>query len=560
MVIDFREKINFLKDLIAKKSRHSLSLKLIIAIGILVLTGSSIFWYMIIIRSEQEFLNNSIRQTAAYTAMIEKSIFINMHARQIGTIQDTIEIMGTSENIMNMKVYNLKGEVRFSSDRTMIGKKIDINASCRLCHTNPSKPHETLKMHNSSMWTIIKGDDGRVLRFLRPIVNQKSCYTAACHYHPADKKILGIMETDYSLSSIDRTLRRQKIETLIFGIIFTFFFCIVLCIILWKILIKPIQLLAEGMQRVSQGDLNHRVEIKTRDEMGMLAETFNSMTRELRNARQKLENWAKELEAEVAKKTEEIRRGQEQLIHTEKLASLGRMAAGVAHEINSPLTGIVTFAHLMLKRIPPENKMDREDLEVIIEQAERCSKIIKGLLGFSRAIPAERTDIDINDTIRHALEIIQNQAKFHNIKIITDLSPDLPLIVGDASQLQQVFMNLLINAADAMNDRGQITIATRLTTEEDKEFIEIEFTDTGPGIPEEHMGKLFEPFFTTKPVGKGTGLGLAVSHGIVRKHGGHIKVKSAPGKGTSFFIRLPKATRGPDTGGSIQGSYPKNLL
>ncbi|VAX26562.1 hypothetical protein MNBD_NITROSPIRAE02-1300 [hydrothermal vent metagenome] len=558
MFFDFKGKINFLKDLIAKKSRHSLSLKLIVAIGILVLTGSSIFWYMIIIRGEQEFLNNSIRHTAAYTAMIEKSIFINMHTRQVGTIQDTIETIGSSEDVKNIKIYNLQGEVRFSSDRKMIGKKIDINSSCRLCHTNPDRPHETLKMQDNSMWTIIKDDHGRVLRFLRPIVNQKSCYTASCHQHKPDKKILGILETDYSLSGIDSTLRKQKIETLTFGIIFTFFFCIVLCIILWKILINPLQLLAEGMQRVSKGDLNHRVDIKTRDELGMLAETFNSMTRELRNARQKLENWAKELEAEVAKKTEEIRRGQEQLIHTEKLASLGRMAAGVAHEINSPLTGIVTFAHLMLKRTPPENKMDREDLEVIIEQAERCSKIIKGLLGFSRAIPAERADIDINNTIRHTLEIIQNQAKFHNIKIITDLSPDLPRIVGDASQLQQVFMNLLINAADAMNDRGQITIATRQITEDGKEFIEIEFTDTGPGIPEEHMSKLFEPFFTTKPVGKGTGLGLAVTHGIVRKHGGHIKVKSTLGKGTSFLIRLPRPTEETDVD-KTQGSSPKEL-
>ncbi len=548
MVIDFKEKIDFLKDLIAKKSRHSLSLKLIVAIGILVLTGSSIFWYMIIIRGEQEFLNNSIRYTAAYTAMIEKSIFTNMHARQVGTIQETIEVIGSSEDVISIDVYNLLGEVRFSSDRAMVGRKIDVDTSCRLCHTDPERPGETLKMKGGSMWTIKKGDGGRVLKFLRPVVNQESCYTASCHYHPPDRKILGILETDYSLANIDGTLRRQKIETLTFGIIFTFFFCIVLCIILWKILIRPLQLLAEGMERVSKGDLDHRVEIKTRDEMGMLAETFNSMTRELRSARQRLENWAKELEAEVAKKTEEIRRGQEQLIHTEKLASLGRMAAGVAHEINSPLTGIVTFAHLMLQRIPPENKMDREDLEVIIEQAERCSKIIKGLLGFSRAIPAERADVDVNDTIRHTLDIIRNQAKFHNIKIETDLSPDLPLITGDASQLQQVFMNLLINAADAMNDKGRIRIATRPVTEDGSEFIEIEFTDSGPGIPEEHMGKLFEPFFTTKPVGKGTGLGLAVSHGIVRKHGGQIRVESALGKGTSFFIRLPRAAKGTDGG------------
>ncbi len=544
MLIDVKGKINFLKDLIAKKSRHSLSLKLIVAIGILVLTGSSIFWYMIIIQGEQEFLNNSIRHTATYTAMLEKSIFINMHARQVGSIQETIEVMGTSENIKDIRVYNLEGKVQFSKNKELIGREPGNASLCKLCHSDVSRPRETLEMKDNSIWTIIKDSDkGRMLALLRPIRNQKSCYTAPCHYHPPGRKVLGILEADYSLSNIDEALRRQKIATLTFGIILTFFCCFVLCIILWKIIIKPLNLLAEAMKRVSQGDLDVRIDIRTRDEMGMLAETFNSMIKELKSARQKLENWAKELEEEVARKTEEIKRGQEQLIHTEKLASLGRMAAGVAHEINSPLTGIVTFAHLMLKRLPPENKMDREDLEVIIEQAERCSKIIKGLLGFSRAIPAERADIDINDTLRHTLEIVQNQAKFHNVKIITDLSPGLPLVKGDASQLQQVFMNMLINAADAMNDRGQITIATREVTEDGKEYLEIEFTDTGPGIPEEHLGRLFEPFFTTKPVGKGTGLGLAVSHGVVKKHGGHIKVKSTPGKGTSFFIRLPKQGR-----------------
>ena len=551
MDINLKIYVKFLKDLLAKKSRHSLSLKLIVAIGVLALTGSAIFWYTIIMRAEEALLNTSVRHARVYTDIIEKSIFVNMHAHQIGTIQEAIEVIGTSENVKDIKIYNLQGEVHFSNDSRMIGKKIDVESpSCRLCHNDPSRPRETLKLleQQGAVWTIIKGsDNSRVLKLARPIVNQKTCSTSACH--PSNKKILGILETDYSLSDIDNTLRRQKIATLSFGVVFSIFFFVVLCIILWKIIIKPLHLLAEGMEHVSRGDLDHRIEIKTQDEMGMLADTFNSMTRELKSARQKLENWAKELEAEVARKTEEIKRGQEQLIHTEKLASLGRMAAGVAHELNSPLTGIVTFAHLMLKRVPPQNKMDREDLEVIIEQAERCSKIIKGLLGFSRAISAERADIDINNTIRQALEIIQNQAKFHNIQIITNLSPDLPPIEGDVSQLIQVYMNLLINAADAMNDRGQITIATRRISEEGREFIEIEFTDTGSGIPEEHLNRIFEPFFTTKPAGKGTGLGLAVSHGIIRRHGGHIKVKSTPGKGTSFFIRLPITEKGAEDKG-----------
>ncbi len=540
---DFSNNIEFIRDLIARKSRNSLSSKLLVAIGTLILIGSTIFWYMIIVRGERMFLQNTVEHAETYTEMIEKTLFANMHALQTGAIQQTIETIGTSRNIRGIRIFTFDGKVIFSSIPGKVNSLISQDSlSCRLCHKPDAPPgRESLKINQGeTAWMITRQEgEGRFIKLARPIMNRKSCSTASCHQHSPEKKVLGILETDYSLSSIDRTIVRQKVTTIFFGIVFTVFCSVVLCMILWKLIIRPIMLLSDGMKKVSGGDLDHHIEIKTRDEMGMIARTFNQMTQELKADRQKLENWAKELEAEVNRKTEEIRRGQEQLFHAEKLASLGRMAAGVAHEINSPLTGIVTFAHLMLKRIPPENKMDREDIEVIIEQAERCSKIIKGLLGFSRAIPSEKTEIDINATIRQTIDIIRNQAKFHNVKIHLELDPDLPRVKGDASQLQQVYMNLLINAADAMSDRGEVHIATREVGDEGKEFVEIEFTDTGPGIPEEYLGKLFEPFFTTKPVGKGTGLGLAVSHGIIKKHGGYIRVKSSPGKGTSFYLRIP---------------------
>jgi two-component system NtrC family sensor kinase len=522
----------FVKDLLAKKLRNSLSLKLIVAIGTLILVASGIFWFVIIVRGEKQILNSSIIHASEYNSIIENSVKTNMSMGQVEIIQKMLEEIGTTGAFKEVRIYSHpEGIIKFSSDKAVISEKLDIKSpSCAVCHKDT-------EMKNVS-WSIIKRKEGRILRLSKTLLYEPTC-SVNCHYHTPSKKIIGILETDYSIVNLDKTLREQKLATITFGIILTVVSSIVLCIILWKIIIKPLMLLAEGMERVSKGDLDHKVEINTRDEMGMLAKTFNSMTTELKTARQRLENWAKELEEEVAKKTEEIRKGQEQMIHTEKLASLGRMAAGVAHELNSPLTGIVTFAHLMLKRIPPEDKLNREDLEVIIEQAERCSKIIKGLLGFSRALPTQKAKVNINATISHVLDMIKNQAKFHNIKLITDLAPDLPEIDGDASQLEQVYMNLLINAADAMNDRGQIKIATRRVQEDGKEFIEIEFTDTGPGIPEEHLNKIFEPFFTTKPVGKGTGLGLSVSHGIIRKHGGYMTVKSKVGEGTSFFIRLP---------------------
>jgi two-component system NtrC family sensor kinase len=274
------------------------------------------------------------------------------------------------------------------------------------------------------------------------------------------------------------------------------------------------------------------------DEIGLLAKAFNSMTIDLKTARERMVDWTKTLESEVDKKTEEIRRTQGQLIHTEKLASLGRMAAGVAHEINSPLTGIVTFAYLMLKRVPDESQ-EKEDLEVIIEQADRCSKIIKGLLGFARATTVEKGLTDINEVLTRSIQMVSSKVDFHNIKFDINMDDKLPQAIADSFQLQQVFLNMLVNAADAMDGKGTIAISTRKVFEDEKLFVEIEFTDTGSGISKENMGKIFEPFFSTKPVGKGTGLGLAVSHGIIQEHKGKIFVKSEPGHGAGFFVRLP---------------------
>jgi two-component system NtrC family sensor kinase len=333
-----------------------------------------------------------------------------------------------------------------------------------------------------------------------------------------------------------------KLEVVLFyGGFFVVVISFLLCLILYNFVTKPISLLVDGMDKLSRGDMDYRINLNTKDEIGLLANSFNSMVDELKQYRDRMENWTKSLEEEVQKKTAEIVRAQEQLINAEKLASLGRMAAGVAHELNSPLTGIVTFAHLMAKRMPPENTQDIEDLKVIIEQAERCSRIVRGLLGFSRRTASEKAKVDINTLIENTLSMVRSQAKFYNITLDVGLDKSIPEVNVDPNQVQQVFLNLLINAADAMEEKGKITISSRMVEDDNARFVELEFTDTGPGIPEDIRSKIFEPFFTTKPAGKGTGLGLAVSYGIIKKHEGQIFVKSETGKGASFFIRLPIA-------------------
>ena len=225
-----------------------------------------------------------------------------------------------------------------------------------------------------------------------------------------------------------------------------------------------------------------------------------------------------------------------QLLQSEKMASVGKLAAGVAHEINNPLGGILIYASLMLEDMP-EDDPRRPDIQRIVQETTRCKEIVKSLLEFGHQSGPKFEPVDVNRAIVDGLFFLENQAIFHNIEIVKDLDPFSLRVMGNASQLKQVFMNMVVNAADAMSGNGKLTIQTRLS--EDESFVYISFTDTGVGIPEENLSKIFDPFFTTKEVGKGTGLGLAVCYGIVEKHGGRIEVESQVGRGTTFRIVLP---------------------
>jgi two-component system NtrC family sensor kinase len=302
--------------------------------------------------------------------------------------------------------------------------------------------------------------------------------------------MLGLVEANVSLAHLDKSIKQQGIAITMYILIFLFIISIALCTILWNLVSTPVSLLKQGMERVAGGDLDYTLKVNSKDEMGDLARAFNAMTMDLKKTKDELMGWGNTLEKKVEEKTQAIQMAQAQLIHSEKLASLGRMAAGVAHEINSPLTGIVTFGHLLLKRFPPGSQ-EREDVEVIIEQANRCSTIIKGLLGFARATAAEKAPTNINDVLSRSLNIVKNKADFFNIKLVTEFDESLYRVKADASQLQQVFMNLIVNASDAVEGKGTITIITKNISDDSGNAIEIEFSDTGSGISPENIEKIF---------------------------------------------------------------------
>jgi two-component system NtrC family sensor kinase len=286
----------------------------------------------------------------------------------------------------------------------------------------------------------------------------------------------------------------------------------------------PIKQMAVASQEITGGNLETTVEVTSNDELGDLAETFNVMAASLKQRDEQLKEFTRS-----------------KIMESERLALIGQLAANVAHELNNPLQGIVTYSHLLLEKMPSNgtSEKDSSSIQRIVTQANRCRDIIRGLLDFSRQRKPDTTVCDINTVIQECVTFVENQASFQNIEFVMHFETNLPTVVVDPSQMQQVFLNMIINAAEAMEDGGKLTIDTRSNSTENS--IEISITDTGYGIPEDLFDKLFDPFFTTKEVDHGTGLGLAISYGIIKEHGGEISIESKVGEGSTFLIRLPLA-------------------
>jgi two-component system NtrC family sensor kinase len=306
---------------------------------------------------------------------------------------------------------------------------------------------------------------------------------------------------------------------------------------------NPLRDMVVATEKIAQGDLSHEVQVQSRDEIGHLAISFNQMVRNLKNAHQELREWGITLEKRVAERTEALQKAQYQLIQSEKLASLGKLAAVVAHEINNPLAGVLTYIKLLLKITVKEPfplarvKEMRGYLSLMDKEMDRVTRIVKDLLTFARQSKPKIENTDVNTILEKSLSLLENKIKLQNTKLNVSLDSTLPLVPCDFSQIQQALMNIIINGTEAMPEKGELTIRSHHLPED--EFIEIEISDTGTGIPEDHLLKVFDPFFTTKDAGKGVGLGLSIAYGIVNEHKGSIEVKSKAGKGTTFIIKLP---------------------
>jgi two-component system NtrC family sensor kinase len=504
-----------------------------------------LFTTLVVLHQRNQFLQEAASRVSQLSEVIQRSTRFAMLQNQADSVHRIIRDVASQDGIDRVRIFSKEGRIIDSSYPPEIGMRVDQKAEgCILCHQS-KKPLERIATSERSR--IFTAADGRrLLGSMEVIRNEPSCYNAACHVHSKAQQVLGVLDIVYSLQDMDRTMRASAMTLAGISLGFVILAALSVSLLVHRFVYVPLRDLENASKRISSGNLDQSIPVRSDDEFGRLAGSFNSMTAALRNSHAELREWGRTLEQKVQERTRELRAAEAEAARGEKLASVGLLAAGVAHELNNPLTGILTFSSLIRKTMP-EGSQDAQDMDLVIRETKRCAAIIRRLLDFAREKAPEKRFADLNMIVQDTVRILERPAHLSDIDISLDLDRSLPAIWVDEDLIKQVVMNILVNAEHAIEGGGTITIQTRrhpkpMSPEPGMDpvpVVELSIIDTGCGIPEKDLKRIFDPFFTTKEVGRGTGLGLSVSHGIVKAHGGTIRVESAVGKGSTFRIYLP---------------------
>jgi two-component system, NtrC family, sensor kinase len=512
----------------------------------IALTLTMLLFTLFAIREERdELLRAAVHHVTHISEVITKSMRFAMLQNQPDYVSSAIQDIGRQENISKVRLFSKEGRIIHSTYLPEIGQTVDRKAdACIQCHQSEKPLEHVPKVERTRIYATPDGH--RLLGSMEVIRNEPSCYTASCHAHTSAQTVLGVLDIVYSLDELDNTMRASAVSIASASLAFALLASVLVSLFVRRLVYRPLHDLEAGAKRLAAGNLDDTIPVRSGDEFGELSASFNAMTSALRKSQRELQEWGRTLEQKVEKRTHELRIAEAEAARGEKLASVGLLAAGIAHELNNPLTGILTFSLLLRKKMA-DGSPDAEDLDLVIRETRRCAAIIRRLLDFAREKTPEKKFADLNAIIEDTVRIIERPAHLLDIEITLDLDPALPRAWVDADLVKQVVMNMLVNAQHAIDDKGSITIRTRRLPEPKSPapgappvpMAEISIIDTGCGIPEKNLKRIFDPFFTSKEVGKGTGLGLSVSHGIVQAHGGVIEVESKVGEGTTFRVCLP---------------------
>jgi two-component system NtrC family sensor kinase len=473
--------------------------------------------------------------------IIQRSTRYQMLHNDREAMFQTIREIGSEPGIQRIRIFNNEGRISFSTDPAETGRVVDKAAeACYACHQQ-GKPLAQIEGRERSRIFQVAGE--RVLGVIRPIDNDPSCWNAACHFHSPDRRVLGVIDTHLSLARVDARAAQHLAQLTQATALALALLCGISMVFVWRLVSSPLRELVEGMRRIAGGKLDQRVTVHSDDELGEVAGAFNRMAAALAQANEEVTAWTRTLEQRVEQKAGELERAHKFMATSERLASLGRLAATVAHEVNNPLFGILTYARLTRKDVeradpPPVNKPRMvEQLQIIEHESRRCGELMRNLLMFARQSPQSIEPSDINEVVGRAVSLVRHRLELSGTALELDLAPDLPAVPCDANQIQQVVLGLMVNAAEAMGDGGCIRVSTR--RDAGLKTVEIRVRDNGPGIAADVLAQIFEPFFTTKADVHRTGLGLAVARSIIEQHGGTILAESAEGAGAEFVVSLP---------------------
>ncbi|MGD0600553.1 MAG: ATP-binding protein [Terriglobales bacterium] len=524
-----------------KRLTHSISAKLIGSLLAVMVVVFALLGYLNVRLHRQDLEAATLVSAERVSDIIKHSTTYYMLRNDREGLYHAIHTMEDEPGMVKVRIFDQEGRISYSTDPAEVSHVLDkTGEACYGCHTQ-SQP--LARLNRPDRFRIYRSGGQRVLGIITPIENQPNCSNADCHAHPASQQVLGVLDTNLSLAKADEQLAVGSARMLHYTAGAMLIVAVLSWLFVWREVGQPIKALKQGTEHLARGELGYQIEERSQDEVGGLAHSFNDMSLQLHTANEEIVNWAKTLEDRVVQKTKELNRAHDHVLHVEKMASIGKMAAVVAHEVNNPLSGILTYAKLLRKwvgtgSIEHEKREEAmECLDLIASESRRCGDLIKNLLTLSRTAPMNVQSTDLHTVIDRCLLLVRPQLEQGGVEVQLKFAEDLPRVPCDPAQIEQVLLILIMNAKDAMPRGGNLWIEARPNHAE--RAIEIQVRDDGAGIAPEVLSHIFEPFVTTKERGHSVGLGLAISRGIVERHKGHIEVESVLGRGTAFTITLP---------------------
>jgi two-component system, NtrC family, sensor kinase len=520
--------------------RH-LATKLILALAFIVLVVKGIALWANVRSQREQALQSLTAGADQLSRSITSATWHAMLADRRDDVYQTMNTIAEKQGIERIRMFNKDGWLMFSTqqaEQLQVDERAEV---CAPCHTE-TPPLVTVDI--PSRTRLFRESDGRrTMTMITPIYNEPSCSNASCHAHPASLSVLGVLDLRLDASRLDSEIRAMRDRTALLTLLEIGAIGIFLVFFTRNFVEKPIDKLIERTKAIAEMELDQPVEIDSSEELQELAHSFNVMQDRLKTAMAENEKFTDELETKVEERTAQLQTAHQKLIQADRLASLGQLAASVAHEINNPISGVLNLSMLMQRvlkddGIPPERIPDfRRYLGQVSHETARVGRIVSDLLSFSRRSTPQSVDASLNAIVQTTISLVSHKLELAGVTVDLQLDDALPTVRCDGSQIQQVVMNLVLNGAEAIKGSGRVTVRTEHLASEKSVLLEV--SDTGAGIPPEIAKRIFDPFFTTKEEGKGVGLGLAVVYGIVEAHGGDIEVNSRIGEGTRFRITLP---------------------